>query len=466
MENLLLWGFYFLTFYAFLPGLISRIFGFRVFKKGLSDRDIALTFDDGPDPVYTPILLDLLKRHGVKATFFVVGVNAEKHPDIIKRMHDEGHVIGIHNYVHKSNWLMRPGTVKEQIRRTAELIESITGKKPCFYRPPWGIVNLFDFSNLGYLQIILWSSLFGDWRKRVGPVRMRKRIMKKIRGGEVLLLHDCGQTLGADSIAPKHMIEALDLVLEDSLKQGFRFIRIDEMIRITDSNKAKQLSPAKKVAVTLWLAWEKVFHVLFRLQPVQEKDTVFHIRVRKYSGQTLVMNDGETLNKGDRIVELHLDNNRLFEMGMKSRSTMHTAIQLIRAVEKGLPPLAKMIGSDPQYDDVKAVYGVSMINRGSEQFGFTVLDLPQGPFAFFTRIYLRLLLRVIHPSGKNRLRDRSVILIPKILVMSMNVLRDRFSMPKPVVPAEKPVKEPAKEPVVLSLAADYEQGIGKTPPAI
>lgn len=70
METLLLWLFYISTLYAFIPGLITRIFGFRVFKHGTSDKEFALTFDDGPDPKYTPQLLDLLKRHGAKATFF------------------------------------------------------------------------------------------------------------------------------------------------------------------------------------------------------------------------------------------------------------------------------------------------------------------------------------------------------------------------------------------------------------
>lgn len=73
MENLLVWGFYFLSLYAFIPGLISRLFGFRVFKRGLADKEIALTFDDGPDPVYTPMLLDLLARHRAKATFLSSG---------------------------------------------------------------------------------------------------------------------------------------------------------------------------------------------------------------------------------------------------------------------------------------------------------------------------------------------------------------------------------------------------------
>lgn len=108
MQTLLLWLFYLSSFYAFIPGILTRIFGFRVFRRGTGLEDFALTFDDGPDPFYTPRLLDLLKRYNMKATFFLVGSHAEKHPEVVKRIHSEGHLIGIHNYVHKSNWLMRP----------------------------------------------------------------------------------------------------------------------------------------------------------------------------------------------------------------------------------------------------------------------------------------------------------------------------------------------------------------------
>ena len=112
MQTLLLWLFYISSFYAFIPGMISRIFGYRVFRKGTGRNEFALTFDDGPDPRFTPLLLDLLKKYDAKATFFVVGSNAERYPELIRRIHEEGHLIGIHNYVHKTNWLMRPATVR------------------------------------------------------------------------------------------------------------------------------------------------------------------------------------------------------------------------------------------------------------------------------------------------------------------------------------------------------------------
>lgn len=427
MEVILLWIFYILTFYAFLPGIISRLFGFRVFKKGSSSKSIALTFDDGPDPVYTPQLLDLLKKHNAKATFFVVGVQAEQHPELLRRMHEEGHLIGMHNYVHKSNWMMRPKTVKQQISQTSAIIEQITGKPAIYYRPPWGVVNFFDFGNLGHIQIILWSAMFGDWRKKVGAERLYKRMKKHCTPGEVLLLHDCGVTLGADEEAPANMLIALERFLQDADAKGLKCVRTDELIRETDVYRANNPSMMKKMIVGLWLGYERVFHLVFGMKTTNEEDPVFHFRFRPYHGDPIQLDDGVTLNSGDQVMEIHFDNERLYEIGKKSRSSMQLAIHMIRDVERTLPEMAAYIQQHGNLSqEVKAVYGVSFINRGPEQFGFTVRDLPKGLFLRVTTYYLRVLMRVMHPMGQRRLRQHPEQLVPRTIVMSTETLLNRY----------------------------------------
>lgn len=427
MEVLLLWIFYILTFYAFLPGIFSRLFGFRVFKKGRSTHHIALTFDDGPDPMYTAQLLDLLKKHGAKATFFVVGSQAEQHPELLRRMHEEGHLIGIHNYVHKSNWLMRPKTVRRQISQTSAIIEKVTGKPAVYYRPPWGVVNLFDFSNLGHIHIVLWSVLFGDWRKRLGAERLYSRMKKRCRSGEVFLLHDCGTTLGADEEAPRNMLIALERFMKDVENKELRCVRIDEMIRETDQYKAKHPSLMKRLVVSCWLFYEKVFHLAFALKTTNKEKPIFHFRLRAYHGDAIPLDDGEMLNPHDQVMEIHLDNKRLYEIGSKSRSSMQLAIHMIRDVERTLPELAAYIQQHEELcRHVKALYGVSFINRGPEQFGFTVNELPRGLFSWLTRHYLRMLMRVVHPMGQSRLRQQPNQLVPKTIVMSRKTLLGRY----------------------------------------
>ncbi|WP_068784662.1 polysaccharide deacetylase family protein [Paenibacillus phocaensis] len=442
METLLLWLFYISTLYAFIPGLITRIFGFRVFKHGISEKEFALTFDDGPDPKYTPQLLDLLKRHGAKATFFLVGSNAEKYPELIKRIHEEGHLIGTHNYVHKTNWLMGPAAVKKQIQKTNKIIYDVTGIHSHYYRPPWGIVNLFDFANRGNTQIVLWSAMFGDWRVKVGADRLTKRMMKKLRGGEVFLLHDCGATLGANAGAPSEMLTALERVLTEADRRGMRSVRIDELIEVTEEAKLGRrqagtpapkgrapvkVSWLKRSIVALWLLWEKIFHVVFQLKTPNPEDPIFHFRIRPYHGKPVAMNDGKVLQAGDQVMELHFDNKKLYEIGTRSRTTVQLAIQMIRGVEKTLPLLAKYVTDHPELSEVKALYGVSMINRGPEQFGFIITDLPRGWFASSTKIYLKLLMSVIHPAGTSRLKEQSQELVPKMIVMPMDVLLERFA---------------------------------------
>jgi len=440
MEIILWIGFYFLTFYAFLPALVSRLFGYRVFMKGSSKDGVALTFDDGPDPEYTPQLLDLLKEHGAKATFFVVGKNAELHPELIARIHEEGHILGIHNYVHHMNWFMRPSTVKRHIRQTSDVIERITGHKPMYYRPPWGIVNVFDYAKLGHLQIVLWTSLFGDWKKRIGADKLYARMKRKLGPGQVFLLHDCGTTLGADREAPANTIAALSRILEDGRKRALRFIGIDEMIAATEKankrrknaevekmaegegtdNKAKIGLP-KRIVVSLWMAWEKLFHVAFRLKPVGDQRS-FNYRIRKYAGPTLRLRGDRELKSGDRIMEIHFENQMLFDFGRKSKTSLQLAIRIIRSIEKTLPDMAKELAVLPDGDRVKALYGVSMIHRGSESLGFETFDLPKGLFSWSTNLYLRFMIRVIHPSGKDRVQEHAETLHPRMLIMERDTL--------------------------------------------
>ncbi|MCL6602590.1 MAG: polysaccharide deacetylase family protein [Paenibacillus sp.] len=422
METLLLWLFYISSFYAFIPGIISRIFGFRVFRKGIGSGQFALTFDDGPDPRFTPRLLDLLQQYDAKATFFVVGAHAERHPELIRRIHEEGHLIGIHNYVHKSNWLMRPSTVRRQIQRTDDIIFAITGERSTYYRPPWGIVNLFDFSKRRQVQIVLWSAMFGDWREKQGSERLAEKMLSRLNPGEVMLLHDRGTTLGADPGAPEHMLVALERTLQEAEIRGLKSIRVDEMIKAAESSPMHRLSFAKRIIVGLWLAWEQVFQFLFQLKTVSQDNPFLHFRLRKYQGQPLMMEGGVMLNKGDKVIELHIDNRQLFELGVHSRSTAQLAIRMIRRMNQDLPLLADMIAADERLMTAKALYGVSMLNRGPEKFGFTIVDLPSGWFARSTKFYLSLLMSVIHPAGGARLKERSEVLVPKMIVMPIQLL--------------------------------------------
>ncbi|MNH94373.1 Peptidoglycan-N-acetylmuramic acid deacetylase PdaC [compost metagenome] len=218
--------------YMMVPFILTRICGLGVLSKGKVAKGIAFTFDDGPDPCYTPELLDLLQEHEVKATFFVLGSKAEKNPELIQRMYLEGHQIGIHNYIHKSNWILSPWrSRREQADRTADIVESITGERPTYYRPPWGLLNLGDLLLMRKsYRIVLWSVMVGDWKPSVSSEQLKRSLLKRIKPGSIVVLHDSGDTLGADEGAPRHMITGLKEVLKSIHRKGFDCLRADELL--------------------------------------------------------------------------------------------------------------------------------------------------------------------------------------------------------------------------------------------
>lgn len=186
-----------------------------------------LTFDDGPNPIYTPQLLDLLQQYQAKATFFVVGSLAKKHPKLLQRMADEGHSIGIHHYTHTSSWQLSPRRLAEHIEKTRQVIFEATGKRTHLYRPPWGHFNAATTKIARLEKIILWSHIYGDWK-------VKKNHLEALRSaplpedGAILLLHDNGDTKGADSEAPAVMLNYVTRLLQRGQAQGKQFCALDE----------------------------------------------------------------------------------------------------------------------------------------------------------------------------------------------------------------------------------------------
>ena len=166
---------------------------------------------------------------------------------------------------------------------------------------------------------------------------------------------------------------------------------------------------------------------MFHLKSANKEDAFLHFRIRTYHGDKVIMTGGTELVSGDRVMELHFDNKKLFEISSRSRTPVQLAIKMIRKMDSALPELASYVVNHPELHDVKALYGVSMINRGPEQFGFTVTDLPKGWFASSSRIYLKLLMSVIHPEGSSRLKENAEELVPKLIVMPIEYLVTHYS---------------------------------------
>lgn len=435
MEERIFWGCIlgiavFIVIYMLIPFILTRIWSFGVVKKAHAHQTLALTFDDGPHPEYTPQLLDLLKKYDVKATFFVLGSMAEKHPELIRRMHEEGHLIGVHNYTHRSNWLMLPWTVHNgQVRKAADAVERIIGARPGYYRPPWGIMNLFDFRLLRKFRIILWSVMVNDWRSKSPDdvERMRDQLLTQCRGGSIVLLHDSGETFGAIPEAPRYMLRALDETLAVLKPQGMRFARIDELLALDEKDQPVRESLGKRIIVKLFLGYDQLVHKVLGIRPFDDSDPFLKYRIRPYhSKNPLHLEDGPVIQRGDPIIELHLNNVMLHQLGVTSRSLTQLSVKMIRSMQHLMPLLADKLKHDPTFRDIKGIYGVSLVHRGTQKFGFSVIDLPDGLYARLTKAYLRFLLFIVHPRGKERLGTKTELLEPKIIAISREEIIRRY----------------------------------------
>ena len=154
-----------------------------------NDSHVFLTFDDGPHPVATPKVLEVLNRFGIKATFFCVGENAQKYPQIIREIEQAGHVLGNHTFHHENGWKTNHEAYFSSIEKTSKVINSR------FFRPPYGRINLRTISRLknkGY-HIIMWTWLSRDYNSRVNNNSIISAA-KRIKAGDVLVFHDSAKT--------------------------------------------------------------------------------------------------------------------------------------------------------------------------------------------------------------------------------------------------------------------------------
>ena len=182
-----------------------------------NEMKIALTFDDGPHPVLTPKILDILKEYQVKATFFIVGENAVNYPDIVERILKEGHEIGNHTHTHDK-------IDREEIERCEKTIYELTDYKTKLFRPPEGLINnavRSASSRLGY-DIILWNIDTRDWDP-TSPNDIYKNVTSNISAGSIILMHDY---ISFNSPTP----EALKLMLPKLIDMGYQFVVVSELI--------------------------------------------------------------------------------------------------------------------------------------------------------------------------------------------------------------------------------------------
>jgi peptidoglycan/xylan/chitin deacetylase (PgdA/CDA1 family) len=160
---------------------------------------VCLTFDDGPHPVHTPVLLDRLRALGLRATFFVVGRNAEKHPDLVVRMAAEGHEVGGHSYTHGNPEFTSALELFREIRRTNVLLERLLGQRPRLFRPPHGRLTAGKMLGAWAARqtVVLWNRDPRDFASYAMAGLSRWFAEAPLAGGDIVLLHDVHPHAGA-----------------------------------------------------------------------------------------------------------------------------------------------------------------------------------------------------------------------------------------------------------------------------
>lgn len=182
------------------------------------DRKIAITFDDGPHPYYTEQLLDGLKERGVKATFFVMGKHVEENPELVERMYSEGHLIGNHTYSHIQLNKSNGDTFKEELVKTSELIEELTGQEVQYVRPPYGTWDKKFEKELNMFPV-LWTVDPLDWCSD-NVVGIVQKVTSKVKENAIILMHD----------EYKSTVTAALQIIDELMEEGYEFVTVDELL--------------------------------------------------------------------------------------------------------------------------------------------------------------------------------------------------------------------------------------------
>ena len=190
-------------------------------------RAVSLTFDDGPDPEWTPRVLDVLAREGVRATFFLIGQRARRAPEQARRIADSGHDLGNHTWSHPSLWRCGPGHTEREIADGHVAIADAAGAPPRFFRPPWGKTNLAMFGVVRELGTpgVFWT-VQPESRRPVVPAEQTRRGLARARAGAIYDLHDADGVPGAG----RRLVEYLPALIAGLRAQGYALVPLRELL--------------------------------------------------------------------------------------------------------------------------------------------------------------------------------------------------------------------------------------------
>jgi peptidoglycan/xylan/chitin deacetylase (PgdA/CDA1 family) len=205
-----------------IPRVIKLLYPKRIWDVATREKSLYLSFDDGPIPEITPWVLDQLKKYNARASFFCIGDNVSKHPDIFRMVVEQGHTVGNHTHNHLDGWRTSVATYLENVRQAQEVIEKElpqrTGLKNAIFRPPYGKIRNVQAKKLqqeGY-RVVMWSIVSMDYDQRLSSEKVLQNVLKNAVPGSIIVFHDSIK-------AEKNLKAVLPKVLEHFQKQGYSF---------------------------------------------------------------------------------------------------------------------------------------------------------------------------------------------------------------------------------------------------
>jgi len=196
------------------PGLLKRLYPSLLWNNDRTRNSIYVTFDDGPIPIVTPFVLNILKKYDAKATFFCIGDNVSMHPDIFEQVKKEGHAIGNHTFNHLKGWKTEDQIYMDNFLKADELIHS------SLFRPPYGRIKRSQIKLLQQtkpgLKIVMWDVLSGDYNQKLSPEACLQNVLRHTENGSIVLFHDSLKAFGRlEYVLPRAM--------EEWSKRGWEF---------------------------------------------------------------------------------------------------------------------------------------------------------------------------------------------------------------------------------------------------
>jgi peptidoglycan/xylan/chitin deacetylase (PgdA/CDA1 family) len=214
------------------PYELSRDFPGVFFVHGPRDsKAVALTFDDGPDDYYTPQILNILQRYGVRATFFLVGRHVGQYPQVVRALAAAGEVVGNHTWDHPQLTRLSPAAVRSEMQRTDAALRSVLGFGTRLMRPPYGDMNAAvagQLQGMGY-DIIYWTDDSLDWRS-LSAAQVESNVLSHLRPGDIILQHSLS---GGPTENLAGTVQALPVIIRDIRREGLRLVTIPELLGIS-----------------------------------------------------------------------------------------------------------------------------------------------------------------------------------------------------------------------------------------